>query len=188
MKEIEADVGSIRVMGNEIVELPARSLPKHRRNIGMIFQDFRLLPNKTVYENVAFAMEIVHKSQRKIKRQVPLALKLMGISSKANMFPDELSAGEQQRVAIARAIINKPAMLIADEPTGNLDPATAWEIMNLLDEINKRGTTIVMVTHAKDIVDKMQKRVVTIESGKIVGDCIGKYRVPDSIGIGGERR
>jgi len=186
MKEIEADVGSIRVMGNEIVELPARSLPKHRRNIGMIFQDFRLLPNKTVYENVAFAMEIVHKSQRKIKRQVPLALKLMGISSKANMFPDELSAGEQQRVAIARAIINKPAMLIADEPTGNLDPATAWEIMNLLDEINKRGTTIVMVTHAKDIVDKMQKRVVTIESGKIVGDCIGKYRVPDSIGIGGE--
>ena len=188
MKEIEADVGSIRVMGNEIVELPARSLPKHRRNIGMIFQDFRLLPNKTVYENVAFAMEIVHKSQRKIKRQVPLALKLMGISSNANMFPDELSAGEQQRVAIARAIINKPAMLIADEPTGNLDPATAWEIMNLLDEINKRGTTIVMVTHAKDIVDKMQKRVVTIESGKIVGDCIGKYRVPDSIGIGGERR
>lgn len=188
MKEIEADVGSIRVMGNEIVELPARSLPKHRRNIGMIFQDFRLLPNKTVYENAAFAMEIVHKSQRKIKRQVPLALKLMGISSKANMFPDELSAGEQQRVAIARAIINKPAMLIADEPTGNLDPATAWEIMNLLDEINKRGTTIVMVTHAKDIVDKMQKRVVTIESGKIVGDCIGKYRVPDSIGIGGERR
>ena len=188
MKEIEADVGSIRVRGNEIVELPARSLPKHRRNIGMIFQDFRLLPNKTVYENVAFAMEIVHKSQRKIKRQVPLALKLMGISSKANMFPDELSAGEQQRVAIARAIINKPAMLIADEPTGNLDPATAWEIMNLLDEINKRGTTIVMVTHAKDIVDKMQKRVVTIESGKIVGDCIGKYRVPDSIGIGGERR
>ena len=188
MKEIEADVGSIRVMGNEIVELPARSLPKHRRNIGMIFQDFRLLPNKTVYENVAFAMEIVHKSQRKIKRQVPLALKLMGISSKANMFPDELSAGEQQRVAIARAIINKAAMLIADEPTGNLDPATAWEIMNLLDEINKRGTTIVMVTHAKDIVDKMQKRVVTIESGKIVGDCIGKYRVPDSIGIGGERR
>ena len=188
MKEIEADVGSIRVMGNEIVELPARSLPKHRRNIGMIFQDFRLLPNKTVYENVAFAMEIVHKSQRKIKRQVPLALKLMGISSKANMFPDELSAGEQQRVAIARAIINKPAMLIADEPTGNLDPATAWEIMNLLDEINKRGTTIVMVTQAKDIVDTMPKRVVTIESGKIVGDCIGKYRVPDSIGIGGERR
>ena len=175
MKEIEADVGSIRVMGNEIVELPARSLPKHRRNIGMIFQDFRLLPNKTVYENVAFAMEIVHKSQRKIKRQVPLALKLMGISSKANMFPDELSAGEQQRVAIARAIINKPAMLIADEPTGNLDPATAWEIMNLLDEINKRGTTIVMVTHAKDIVDKMNRRVIRIEHGNIVRDEKGGY-------------
>lgn len=183
MKEIEADSGSIKVRGNEIVNLPARNLPKHRRNIGMIFQDFRLLPNKTVYENVAFAMEIVHKSQRQIKRQVPLALSLMGISSKANMFPDELSAGEQQRVAIARAIINKPAMLIADEPTGNLDPATAWEIMNLLDEINKRGTTIVMVTHAKDIVDKMNKRVVTIERGKIAGDCVGAYcTIPNSLG------
>ena len=185
----EIKSGQILFNGEDLITISDEKMSKLRGGkIGMIFQDFRLLPNKTVYENVAFAMEIVHKSQRKIKRQVPLALKLMGISSKANMFPDELSAGEQQRVAIARAIINKPAMLIADEPTGNLDPATAWEIMNLLDEINKRGTTIVMVTHAKDIVDKMQKRVVTIESGKIVGDCIGKYRVPDSIGIGGERR
>lgn len=175
MKEIEADEGSIEVMGEEIVGMSARKLPYHRRNIGMIFQDFRLLPNKTVFENVAFAMEIVHKSQRQIRKQVPRALSLMGISSKADMFPDELSAGEQQRVAIARAIINKPSVIIADEPTGNLDPATAWEIMTLLDEINKRGTTIVMVTHAKDIVDKMKKRVVTIEAGKIVGDDIGKY-------------
>lgn len=175
MKEIEADTGSINVMGNEVVTMENRKLPMHRRNIGMIFQDFRLLPNKTVYENVAFAMEIVHKSQRQIKRQVPLALGLMGISAKADMFPNELSAGEQQRVAIARAIINKPSVLIADEPTGNLDPATAWEIMTLLNEINKRGTTIVMVTHAKDIVDRMQKRVVTIESGKIANDCVGEY-------------
>lgn len=175
MKEIEADEGSIKVMGKEIVGLPARKLPEHRRNIGMIFQDFRLLPNKTVYENVAFAMEIVHKSPRQIRKQVPRALSLMGISSKADMFPDELSAGEQQRVAIARAIINKPSMLIADEPTGNLDPATAWEIMTLLEEINKRGTTVVMVTHAKDIVDRMKKRVVAIESGKIVRDTVGEY-------------
>lgn len=181
MKEIEADEGSIKVMGKEIVGLPARKLPEHRRNIGMIFQDFRLLPNKTVYENVAFAMEIVHKSPRQIRKQVPRALSLMGISSKADMFPDELSAGEQQRVAIARAIINKPSMLIADEPTGNLDPATAWEIMTLLEEINKRGTTIVMVTHAKDIVDRMKKRVVAIESGKIVRDTVGEYSFEETV-------
>lgn len=177
MKEIDADEGSITVMGQEVVNLSSRKLPQHRRNIGMIFQDFRLLPNKTVFENVAFAMEIVHKSNRQIRKQVPRALSLMGISSKANMFPDELSAGEQQRVAIARAIINRPAMLIADEPTGNLDPATAWEIMTLLEEINKRGTTIVMVTHAKDIVDRMHKRVVTINQGKIVRDDVGAYKL-----------
>lgn len=175
MKEIEADEGSIQVMGQEVVNLSSRKLPQHRRNIGMIFQDFRLLPNKTVFENVAFAMEIVHKSNRQIRKQVPRALSLMGISSKANMFPDELSAGEQQRVAIARAIINKPAVIIADEPTGNLDPATAWEIMTLLEEINRRGTTIVMVTHAKDIVDRMKKRVVTINQGRIVRDDVGAY-------------
>ncbi len=186
MKEIEADEGSIKVMGQEVVNLPSRLLPQHRRNIGMIFQDFRLLPNKTVFENVAFAMEIVHKSQRQIRKQVPRALSLMGISSKANMFPDELSAGEQQRVAIARAIINKPAMLIADEPTGNLDPATAWEIMTLLEEINKRGTTIVMVTHAKDIVDRMNKRVVAIEQGHIVRDNIGHYGYATDDALGGE--
>lgn len=175
MKEIEADEGSIEVMGKDVVKLSARELPYHRRNIGMIYQDFRLLPNKTVFENVAFAMEIVHKSKRQIKKQVPMALSLMGISSKANRFPDELSAGEQQRVAIARAIINKPAVIIADEPTGNLDPNTASEIMTLLEEINKRGTTIVMVTHAKDIVDRMKKRVVAIEEGRLVGDSVGVY-------------
>lgn len=174
-KEIEADEGKIEVMGQDIGSLSSRKLPYHRRNIGMIFQDFRLLPNKTVFENVAFAMEIVHKSNRQIKKQVPRALSLMGISSKADRFPDELSAGEQQRVAIARAIINKPALIIADEPTGNLDPATANEIMALIEEINKRGTTIVMVTHAKDIVDRMHKRVVKIEKGEIVRDEVGTY-------------
>lgn len=184
-KEIDADEGKIEVMGRDIVNLSSRKLPYHRRNIGMIFQDFRLLPNKTVFENVAFAMEIVHKSNRQIRKQVPRALSLMGISSKADMFPDELSAGEQQRVAIARAIINKPALIIADEPTGNLDPATANEIMALIEEINKRGTTIVMVTHAKDIVDRMKKRVVAIDKGEIVRDNVGTYLKPMSK-VGGE--
>ena len=174
-KEIDADEGKIEVMGNDIVHLSSRKLPYHRRKIGMIFQDFRLLPNKTVFENVAFAMEIVHKSNKQIKKQVPRALGLMGISSKADMFPDELSAGEQQRVAIARAIINKPDLIIADEPTGNLDPATANEIMALIEEINKRGTTIVMVTHAKDIVDRMKKRVIAIDKGELVRDDVGTY-------------
>ncbi|MBQ0079620.1 MAG: ATP-binding cassette domain-containing protein, partial [Eubacterium sp.] len=143
--------------------------------IGMVFQDFRLLPKKTVYENVAFAMEVVHAPKKLIKKHVPVVLETMGIADKANKYPDELSAGEQQRVAIARAIVNRPRILIADEPTGNLDPDTAWEIMQLLDEINQRGTTIVMVTHAKDIVDRMGKRVIAIEKGKIVRDEFGMY-------------
>ena len=140
-----------------------------------MFKYFRLLPKKTVFENVAFAMEVLHKTPRQIRKQVPQILSLVGISDKAHKYPDELSAGEQQRVAIARAIVNNPAVLIADEPTGNLDPHTAWEIMDLLDQINLRGTTIVMVTHAKDIVDKMRKRVIAIEKGKIVRDSAGQY-------------
>ncbi|MEG0918415.1 MAG: cell division ATP-binding protein FtsE [Anaerovoracaceae bacterium] len=175
LKEIEADTGRIIVGDNNITRLSNRNVPKLRRSIGMVFQDFRLLQNKTVYENVAFAMEIVHKRKRLIKRTVPEVLALMGISDHAKKYPDELSAGEQQRVAIARAIVNKPEILIADEPTGNLDPDTAWEIMKLLDEINKRGTTIVMVTHAKNIVDSMKKRVIAIESGKIIRDSMGRY-------------
>jgi len=139
----------------------------------MVFQDFKLLPNKTVFENVAFAMEVVHHTRRSINRTVPQILSLMGIEDKANKFPDELSAGEQQRAAIARAIINKPEILIADEPTGNLDPDTAWAIMQLIEGVNRRGTTVVMVTHAKDIVDKMGKRVVAIDSGRIVRDSRG---------------
>jgi cell division transport system ATP-binding protein len=170
MKEINAESGKIFVDGIEVTGLPNRLIPKLRRSIGIVFQDFRLLPKKTVYENVAFAMEIVKVSQRSVKRQVPQVLSLVGISSKANKYPHELSAGEQQRVAIARAIVNNPTVLIADEPTGNLDPDTAWEIMKLLTQINMRGTTIVMVTHAKDIVDKMGKRVIAIEDGHIIRD------------------
>lgn len=170
LKEIDADEGSIRFDDMEITQLSNRLIPKLRRSVGIVFQDFRLLPKKTVYENVAFAMEIIHTTQRTIRRQVPQVLSLVGISSKASKYPHELSAGEQQRVAIARAIVNNPTVLIADEPTGNLDPDTAWEIMKLLEQINLRGTTILMVTHAKDIVDKMEKRVIVIDKGRVVRD------------------
>ena len=173
LKEVCEDKGRIHVNGMEVTRLSNRQTPKLRRSIGIVFQDFRLLPNKTVEENVAFAMEILHISSRTIRRNVPQVLNLMGISSKAKKYPHELSAGEQQRVAIARAVINNPTVLIADEPTGNLDPDTAWEIMQLLDQINRRGTTILMVTHAKDIVDRMGKRVIAIDKGKIVRDDRG---------------
>jgi len=176
LKEIDADQGSIIVNNREVNKLPNRMVPRLRRSIGIVFQDFRLLPKKTVFENVAFAMEIVHSRPRTIRRQVPQALSLVGISDKARKYPDELSAGEQQRVAIARAIVNNPTVLIADEPTGNLDPETAWEIMRLLEQINIRGTTVVMVTHAKDIVDKMGKRVIAIDRGKIIRDNVGAYQ------------
>lgn len=175
LKEIDADEGTIKVGDFEVTSLSNREIPMFRRKVGTVFQDFRLLPKKTVFENVAFAMEVLHKSPRQIRKQVPQILSLVGISDKAYKYPDELSAGEQQRVAIARAIVNNPAVLIADEPTGNLDPNTAWEIMDLLDQINLRGTTIVMVTHAKDIVDKMKKRVIAIERGRIVRDEQGQY-------------
>lgn len=175
LKEIDADEGTIQVGDFTVTELSNREIPQFRRKVGTVFQDFRLLPKKTVFENVAFAMEVLHKTPRQIRKQVPQILSLVGISDKAHKYPDELSAGEQQRVAIARAIVNNPAVLIADEPTGNLDPHTAWEIMDLLDQINLRGTTIVMVTHAKDIVDKMRKRVIAIEKGKIVRDSAGQY-------------
>lgn len=175
LKEIDADAGSILVDGQEVTELSRSEVPELRRKIGIVFQDFRLLPKKTVFENVAFAMEIFHCTRRQIRMRVPQALSLVGIPDMGDKYPNELSAGEQQRVAIARAIINKPTLLIADEPTGNLDPDTANDIMELLDKINETGTTIVMVTHAKDIVDRMQKRVVAIEGGHIVRDEEGIY-------------
>ncbi len=181
LKEINADSGSIIVDGKDVTTLSNREVPELRRKVGTVFQDFRLLPKKTVFENVAFAMEVLHKSRKQIRKQVPQILSLVGITDKANKYPDELSAGEQQRVAIARAIVNNPTVLIADEPTGNLDPATATEIMDLLDQINLRGTTIVMVTHAKDIVDRMKKRVIAIEKGKIVRDREGIYALDEEV-------
>lgn len=181
LKEINADSGRIQVGDYVVTEISNRLVPQHRRKIGMVFQDFRLLPKKTVFENVAFAMEIMHKSRRQIRKRVPQVLSLVGIEDKAKRYPQELSAGEQQRVAIARAIINNPKVLIADEPTGNLDPETAKGIMDLLDEVNQTGTTIVMVTHAKDIVDRMNKRVIAIEDGHIVRDDYGQYGYDESL-------
>ena len=170
LKEEEPTSGNIIINGKDTTFLKPNRVPYLRRSIGMVFQDFRLLPDKTVYENVAFAMYIVGATPRHIRRQVPMVLSLVGLSGKAKMYPNELSGGEQQRVALARALVNNPSMLIADEPTGNLDPDTAWDIMNLLNDINLRGTTIVVATHAKDIVDKMKKRVIHINKGEIIRD------------------
>ena len=182
LKEIDADKGNIFVNGKDVTKMSNREIPELRRKVGTVFQDFRLLPKKTVFEYVAFAMEVLHKSKRQIRKQVPQVLSLVGITDKAHKYPDELSAGEQQRVAIARAIINNPMVLIADEPTGNLDPKTADEIMDLLEQINLRGTTIVMVTHAKDIVDRMKKRVIAIDKGRIVRDREGIYNIREEAG------
>ena len=175
LKEIEPDKGKILLAGRDITHIGRREVPAIRQKVGMVFQDFRLLEKKTVYENVAFAMEVLHKSKREIRERVPYVLDLVDIKDKAKRYPAELSAGEQQRVGIARALVNKPRVLICDEPTGNLDPITAMEIMELLDQINIRGTTVLMVTHAKDIVDQMNKRVVAIEHGRIVRDEEGSY-------------
>ena len=175
LKELDPDTGKILLSGQDITKLRKRKIPEVRQKIGMVFQDFRLLEKKTVYENVAFAMEVLHKSRKEIKERVPYVLELVDILDKANRYPSELSAGEQQRVGIARALANQPRVLICDEPTGNLDPVTAMEIMALLELINIRGTTVLMVTHARDIVDAMNKRVVAINEGKIIADGAGGY-------------
>ena len=175
LKEEEPTKGNIIINGKDTTFLKPKRVPFLRRSMGVVFQDFRLLPDKTVYENVAFAMYIVKATPRHIKRQVPMVLSLVGLSDKAKMYPNELSGGEQQRVALARALVNNPSMIIADEPTGNLDPDTAWEIMNLLNDINLRGTTVVMATHAKNIVDEMNKRVIHIDKGNIISDRKGGY-------------
>lgn len=170
LKEEKVSEGKIFLNNTDITHVPNRRVPYIRRNVGVVFQDFRLLPNKTVYENVAFAMEIVGAHPKEIRRRVPMILSMVNLSRKADSFPDQLSGGEQQRVSIARSIVNNPPVLIADEPTGNLDPDTAWEIMKALVDINGRGTTILMATHAKDIVNNMKKRVIALENGQIIRD------------------
>ena len=170
LRELEPTSGKIFVNSKNISRLRRGKIPKMRRGIGVVFQDFRLLKDRNVYENVALAMRVVGKPAKAIREQVPQMLALVGLSDKAQSLPSELSGGEQQRVALARALVNNPPILLADEPTGNLDPANAWEIMNLLDDINKRGTTVVVVTHNQEIVERMQKRVITINKGLIVND------------------
>ena len=173
LKELEPTEGTIEVNGQILNKLKRRKVPKYRRGVGVVFQDFRLLDDRTVFENVEFAMRIVGATRREIRRRVPVVLNMVGLNYKAKMRPSELSGGEQQRVALARALVNNPSLLIADEPTGNLNPKVAMEIMDIFENINKMGTTIIMATHAKEIVDAMKKRVIEIEDGKIVRDEVG---------------
>ena len=168
--EVTPTNGEIIVNGRYVSDMNPDDIPYLRRGLGIVFQDYRLLSNKTVYDNVAFAMEVIEAPRREIQKRVHAVLELVGLRDKARIYPAQLSGGEQQRVAIARAIVNKPLIVIADEPTGNLDPDTSWEIMQIFNRINKTGTTIVMVTHDKQMVDAMKKRVIAIEKGRIVRD------------------
>jgi cell division transport system ATP-binding protein len=170
LKEETPTAGRVMVAGQDVDAIPSWKVPQLRRNVGTVFQDFRLLPNKTVFENVAFALQVIGKSRGAIKETVPDVLKTVGLEGKGKRMPHELSGGEQQRVAIARAFVNKPGILLADEPTGNLDPTTSLGIMKLLDRINRAGTTIVMATHDDEIVDEMRKRVVELVDGEVVRD------------------
>ena len=170
LKEIEPTSGDIIVNNTDITKLKRRQIPYYRRKVGVVFQDFRLLPSKTVYENVAFAMQVVETNPKYIRRNVPQILSMVGLGKKAKAYPNQLSGGEQQRVALARAIINRPPILLADEPTGNLDPKNSLEIMKLLEEINERGTTVLVVTHNREIVNSFRKRVITMRKGVIVSD------------------
>ena len=170
MKELEPTEGTIIVNGQNLKRMKHRNIAKYRRGIGVVFQDFRLLKDRNIYENIAFALRVTETPTRVIKRKVPAALSLVGLAQKYKAFPKELSGGEQQRVAIARAIVNEPAILLADEPTGNLDPTNSWEIMSLLKEANDRGTTVLVVTHNQEIVNEMNERVITMKQGVIVSD------------------
>ncbi len=177
LKELEPTSGDITINGTNIRKLPHRKIPYFRRNVGCVFQDFRLLKDRNVYDNVAFAQRVVGASSRSIRQKVPMMLSMVGLAAKYRSFPRQLSGGEQQRVAIARALVNNPRILLADEPTGNLDNNNAWEIMNLLEMINSRGTTVVVVTHNMEIVRAMGKRVITIQKGTVVSDSL-----TDSVG------
>ncbi len=173
--EEKATNGKILVNGYNVTSLRSSQIPKLRRTLGVVFQDFRLIENKTVYENVAFAMRVIGASSRRIKQRVPVILELVGLAHKAKRFPHELSGGEMQRVSIARALINNPQVILADEPTGNLDPVRSKEIMMLLEKINELGTTVIVVTHERDIVNSFSKRVVALDGGKVVSDATGGY-------------
>lgn len=170
LKELEPTEGEIIINGQDLSRLKPKKVPKFRRNIGVVFQDFRLLPDRNVYENIAFAQRVIETPTKQIRRSVPSMLSMVGLAEKYKSYPKQLSGGEQQRVAVARALVNKPAILLADEPTGNLDLKNSWEIMRLLEEVNRGGTTVVVVTHSHDIVDKMKKRVIALEKGVMVSD------------------
>ena len=170
LKELDPSAGTITVNGKNLGKIRRHQIPKFRRNIGVVFQDFRLLKDRNVYENIAFAQKVIGEPTRSIKKKVPSFLSMVGLAAKYRSYPKELSGGEQQRVAIARALINEPSILLADEPTGNLDNNNAWEIMKLLEEVNNRGTTVIVVTHNMEIVKVMKKRVITVQKGVIVSD------------------
>lgn len=170
MKELDPTSGTIIVNGMNLNRMKHRHIAKYRRHLGVVFQDFRLLKDRNIYENIAFAQRVIETPTRILKQKVPAALSLVGLAQKYKAFPRELSGGEQQRVAIARAVVNEPAILLADEPTGNLDPTNSWEIMKLLEEANERGTTVLVVTHNQEIVNEMKKRVITMKKGVIVSD------------------
>lgn len=176
IKEMEPTAGSIFVNGTKLSTIPRRRIPRYRRNIGCVFQDFKLLPNMTVFENVAYAMEVTGQKRRSIRSKVPEILEIVGLTGKTDKYPDQLSGGEQQRVSIARAFVSQPPILIADEPTGNLDPETSVGIVQLLNRINRIGTTVIVATHDREMVDSMQKRVVALEDGRIIRDRVkGAY-------------
>ena len=180
LKELEPTEGTITINGRKLNKIRRRQIPKFRRNIGVVFQDFRLLKDRNIYDNVAFAQKVIGESNRSIKKNVPKLLSMVGLAAKYRSYPRQLSGGEQQRVAIARALINKPKILLADEPTGNLDANNAWEIMKLMEEINEQGTTVVVVTHNLEIVKAMNKRVITMQKGVVVDDTASDHYGKDT--------
>ena len=180
LKELEPTEGIITINGRKLNKIRRRQIPKFRRNIGVVFQDFRLLKDRNIYDNVAFAQKVIGESNRSIKKNVPTLLSMVGMAAKYRSYPRQLSGGEQQRVAIARALINKPKILLADEPTGNLDANNAWEIMKLMEEINEQGTTVVVVTHNLEIVKAMNKRVITMQKGVVVDDTASDHYGKDT--------
>src|SRR5437868_6771423 len=181
MREIEASGGQVLISGHDVGAMPQKKVPRLRRNIGVVFQDFKLLPNRTVYDNVAYSLQVIGESRAQIRRKVPDILHLVGLSTQLHAYPDELSGGEQQRVSIARAFVNHPPLLLADEPTGNLDPDTSIGIMQLIYRINRTGTTVVVATHDREMVDKMRRRVIELRDGRVIRDeAEGGYAIDES--------